>query len=414
MLAMRLDFNIEWPGAVRTASFSARTREILSGIAHPVRVSACMSRDSAGFLPVARLLRRVELESRSLAGAGVSCEFIDPRWDPNAADRLVRLGASENMIVFSSGRRRIVVSAKDFDERACASAVQRLSMPARSEKVLFTSGHGEPSIDDYGPSGLGDAARALRQDGYRVGTHFSLTSSVPQDCSVLVVVGARTSFSTAELRDIGMFITHGGRVLVADSGRQESGIRMILDRIGVEHISGGAVHAGTTDGSDIIISDFGDHAVSAPLHGSAVVFSKGAYRYQVPSSAAANAHGFSLSALCSAGSSSFAVAAEKGAALRSDLAIRPARLVVIGDSSFFTNETLYSRANANRDFFLNSVAWLAGLDVSGAVGVADNVLSVRMDRSARIRFLVFASVAVPLAVALLVWIVALRRRRGMK
>jgi hypothetical protein len=165
MLAMRLDFNIEWPGAVRTASFSARTREILSGIAHPVRVSACMSRDSVGFLPVARLLRHVELESRSLAGAGVSCEFIDPRWDPNAADRLVRLGASENMIVFSSGRRRIVVSAKDFDERACASAVQRLSMPARSEKVLFTSGHGEPSIDDYGPTGLGDAARALRQDG---------------------------------------------------------------------------------------------------------------------------------------------------------------------------------------------------------------------------------------------------------
>jgi len=142
-----------------------------------------------------------------------------------------------------------------------------------------------------------------------------------------------------------------------------------------------------------------------------VVFSKGICRYQVPSSAVADAHGFSVSALCPGGALSFAVAAEKGSALRSDLAIRPARLVVIGDPSFFINETLYSRANANRDFFLNSVAWLAGLDVSGAVGVADNVLSVRMDRSSRIRFLVCASVAVPLAVALLAWGGALRRRR---
>ena len=410
-LALRLDFKVEWPGAVRTAPFSARTREILSEIVTPVRISACMRRDSLGFLPVSRLLRLMEAESRSVAGAGVTCEFIDPRWDPNAARRLVRVGAGENTIVLSAGNRRIVVPAKDFDEGACASAIQRLSMPARSETVLFTAGHGEPSIDDYGPSGLGDAARALRQDGYRVGTHFSLTSSVPKDCAVLAVVGARTPFSTTELRDIGMFISHGGRILVAESGRPESGIRMILDRIGIAPVSEGAVHAGTTDGSDIVISDFGEHAVSAPLYGSAVVFSKGICRYQVPSSAVADAHGFSVSALCPGGALSFAVAAEKGSALRSDLAIRPARLVVIGDPSFFINETLYSRANANRDFFLNSVAWLAGLDVSGAVGVADNVLSVRMDRSSRIRFLVCASVAVPLAVALLAWGGALRRRR---
>ena len=414
MLAMRLDFSIEWPGAVRTASFSARTREILSGIVHPVRVSACMSRDSAGFLPVARLLRHVELESRSLAGAGVKCEFVDPRWDPNAADRLVRLGAGENMIVFSSGRRRIMVSAKDFDERACASAVQRLSMPARSEKVLFTSGHGEPSIDDYGPAGLGDAARALRQDGYRVGTHFSITSSLPQDCSVLAIVGARTPFSTPELRDIGMFIANGGRLLVADSEESEAGIRIILDRIGVASANSVATSVGTTDGSNIVVSDYGDHAVSIPLQGSAVVFANGARRYSVPTSSVASSDGFSVSPLCVSGESVFAVAVEKGSALRNDLAIRPARLVVIGDPSFFRNATLHSRANANKDLFLNSVAWLAGLDVSGATGTAGDVLSVRMDRAARIRFLAYSSGVVPFVVAFVAGLAVRRRRRNRK
>lgn len=414
VLAFRLDFRVEWPGAVRTALFSARTREILSDIAVPVRISVCMRRDAAGFLPVSRLLKLVESKSRSAAGAGVSCEFVDPRWDPNAAGRLVRSGTGENTIVFSAGRRRIVVPAGDFDESICASAIQRLMMPLRSETVLFTAGHGEPSIDDYGPSGLGDAARVLRQEGYHVGTHFSLTSSVPRNCAVLVIAGARTPFSSAELRDIGMFMANGGRILAADSGRTESGIRRILDRIGISSSPEAVLHAGTTDGSDIVISEFGDHAVSSPLHGSAVVFANGAHRYSVSSMPSANAHGFTVSPLCPSGSPAFAVAAEKGSALRKDLAIRPARLVAMGDASFFSNATLQSRANANRDFFLNAVAWLAGLDVSGAAGVSDNVLSVRMDRSARIRFLVYAALVIPLLSAALAGAVVLRRRRRRK
>ena len=413
LLAFRLDFMVEWPGSVRAASISARTREILSGIPSPVRISACMRRDSPAFLPASRLLRIVEAASRSSAGAGVTCEFVDPRWDPNAAGRLVRAGAGENSIVFSAERRRIVVPAGDFDESACASAIQRLSMPAKSETVLFTTGHGEPSIDDFGPSGIGDAARALRQDGYRTGSLFSPTSSVPRDCAVLVVTGARTPFSAAELRDIGTFITQGGRLLATGGGDPEAGVRQILERLGLAELPAGG-DGGTTDGSDITVSGFGDHAVSIPLQGSAVVFAPGARRFAVPASPPANGHGFSVTALCPPGPASYAVAVEKGSMLRSDLAIRPARMVAIGDPSFFLNGTFASRANANRDFFLNAVAWLAGMDVSGAVGVADNVLSVRMDRAGRIRFFLYSSAAVPLAAALLLWMPVRRRRRRVR
>ena len=169
--------------------------------------------------------------------------------------------------------------------------------------------------------------------------------------------------------------------------------------------------AGTTDGSDIIVSEFGEHAVSSPLQGASVVFANGSHRYSVSPSSPANPHGFSVSPLCSAGESAFAVAAEKGASLKSDLAIRPARLVVIGDPSFFRNGTLHSRANANRDLFLNAVAWLAGMEVSGAVGVADDVLSVRMDRLSRIRFLAYSSGAVPFVAAILAGFAVRRRRR---
>lgn len=412
ILAARVDFMLEWPGAARTASISARTRDILSSITHPVRISVLMSRDSGWFLPVSRLLRLMESASRSLAGAGISCDFVDPRWDPNAASRIVRMGANEDSIVFSSGRRRITLPAKDFDESVCASAIQRLSMPAISETVLFTSGHGEPSVDDFGPSGLGDAARALRQDGYRVGTHFSLTSAIPQECSVLVVVGARMPFSVAELRDIGIFVSQGGRLLVADSADPESGVKPILDRLGFAADSSSFVSPSTTDGSDTVVSEFGDHAVSSPLEGSAVIFASGSKRFLLPQSGGVNLHGYSFTPLCVANNTAFAVAAEKGSMLKSDLAIRPARLVVIGDSTFFINRTLVSRANANKDFFLNAVAWLAGLDMSGAAGSADNVLSIRMDRCSRIRFLICSSAILPavFAFAALPWILRRKRR----
>ena len=143
-----------------------------------------------------------------------------------------------------------------------------------------------------------------------------------------------------------------------------------------------------------------------------MIFASGSKRFLLPQSGGVNLHGYSFTPLCVANNTAFAVAAEKGSMLKSDLAIRPARLVVIGDSTFFINRTLVSRANANKDFFLNAVAWLAGLDMSGAAGSADNVLSIRMDRYSRIRFLICSSAILPavFAFAALPWILRRKRR----
>ena len=126
------------------------------------------------------------------------------------------------------------------------------------------------------------------------------------------------------------------------------------------------------------------------------------------------ATGFSFTALCGAETSAYALAGERGTALKSDLAIHPARLVVIGDSSFLGNAALASRANANRDFFLNAVAWLAGLDVSGSPGMGGNVISTRMDRRLRIRFVLLTVVGVPVALGLFVLVVRVWKRRRRK
>ena len=398
LLAQRLDFSVEWAGVSRASSFSARTREILSGTSQEVLVTACLRRNAPEFLAVSRLLRAFEAESRNLASAGVRCAFVDPRWDPNAAARVVRRGGGEGMLVFSAGRRRIVVPAKEVDESVCASAIQRLSMPAKHEAVMFTAGHGEPSVSDIGPLGLSDAAQVLKQEGYHISTLFSATSPIPSDCAVLAVIGPRTPFSEVERRDIGKFLLQGGRLLATVSSVAGSGLEGLLETYGlsVEAVRG---NQRTTDGADIVVSDFGDHAVSGPLTGSVVVFAPDAVRFKSPPPASAPEGGFSFTALCGAEASAYALAGERGTALKSDLAIHPARLVVIGDSAFLGNAALASRANANRDFFLNAVAWLAGLDVSGSPGMGGNVISARMDRRLRIRFVLLSVVLFPVAAA---------------
>ena len=317
------------------------------------------------------------------------------------------------MLVFSAGRRRIVVAAKEIDESVCASAIQRLSMPAKRETVLFTVGHGEASVSDFGPWGLGDATQALKQEGYRVGTLFTATSPIPADCSVLAVIGPRTPFSEAERRDIGKFLSQGGRLLTTISSAAGNGLQNLLETYGLS-VDVARENLRTTDGADIVVPDFGDHAVSGPLTGSVVVFAPDAVRLKAATSTSTPEGGFSFTTLCGTETTAFAVAGERGTALKSDLAIHPARMVVIGDPSFLGNAALASRANANRDFFLNAVAWLAGLDVSGSPGMGGNVISARMDRSLRIRFVLLSVCGVPVAVGLLGLLARVWKRRRRK
>jgi hypothetical protein len=405
VLAMRLDFTVEWPGASRTAAFSARTREILSQTSRPVRVTAYISRDASEFLPLSRLLRALAIEARASGGAEISCRFVDPRWDPNASARLVRAGVEEGSIVFASGRRRISVPVKDADESVCASAVQRLSMPDRMETILFISGHGEPSVDDYSQSGLADAVRALRQEGYRTGTLFTPTSPVPADCAVLVCAGARMPFAPSEIREIERYLSSGGRLLATVPADASLGASPVLESRGVSV----AAVMRASSGGNTVVSEFGDHPISRALEGSAVAFAPDTAAFSLPVGQEAEKTGYEFTPLCASASGALAFAAERGAGLGDDLAIRPARLVAIGDASFFLNGSFESRANANKDFFLNAVAWLAGLDVSSSSGMSADVLSARMERREWIHFTVFAS-CVPALVIMFAGLLVIRRR----
>jgi hypothetical protein len=95
-----------------------------------------------------------------------------------------------------------------------------------------------------------------------------------------------------------------------------------------------------------------------------------------------------------------------------DVAFKPTRVCVIGETDFVMNGTLATRANANRDLFMNAVSWLAGVDTGTAPSLGgDATLVTGFARHQWVVFMIWSAVAVPGCVFLLFSLVSLRMRR---
>jgi len=413
-LAFRVDFTIDFPEVGWAARLSPRTHAVLRESEGTVTVTCFLPRSDVRFRETCRFLRMLKRESVSVGGAAFVLQYVDPRWDVGAAERLVSRGVSENSLVFERGRRFVPVSlAEGIDERNCASAIRRLATVPRRRSVYWTVGHGESRFDDYGPFGMSDIARDLSRDGYcNRSIELSAAAPVPGDCALIVIAGAKNLFSRGELGRLEAYLREGGRLLVLIGSSPEGGVVSLLSAWGVRLASDVVVPDSTVSGSDLIVSDFADHPLSAPLKGSRIVLERPvSFEPSAVVDTKFGADRLEYAVLARSGARTLAAAVERGSGAGSDLAIRPTRLVVIGDASFVMNAPLASRANANRDFFLNCTAYLSGTDALGSAGTDPRAFVTGLDRSGRFRFMVWISLVAPSAVALLMLAVARRRRR---
>lgn len=450
MLALRMDFVFDLPWRSGGEATSARTRQILAETHGGVHVTCFLARRAPEFRMVDRLLRGLEATARSVAGANLSIEYVDPRWELGRAVDLVRKGAEEGTLVFRRGNRRVMVPVSDLflgatngtvtvgeagifaGEAACASALQQLSLPVLRETVYWTTGHGETSYTSYDPvGGMSDIARELRRDGYRLGElDLTVSPAVPDDCAALVVAGAREPFSKVEMARLEGWLRAGGRLLVLAASGPNAGVGPLLADFGVKVLPYQVISPRTLSGSDVVVRDFAQHAVTRPLIGGTVVFGGAVPLAATPAAQAEGSVYTELARTDAAawgesepsvrpwtrdaatepgGPLALAVAVERGGDAKG-FALRPMRLVVVGDASFVSNGALALRGNANRDVFLNALAWLSGLDALTASRAPGNAVATGMDRAGWFRFGLFA-VFGPSSLVLLVGCLAFAYRR---
>ena len=194
--------------------------------------------------------------------------MIDPARNLLEAQRLVERYDVErpNVIVVASGEDRRVIEEFDLaeydysgaqmgqgpkltefkGEQLITSAILELVEP-KKPKILFTTGHGEGSINSPGdPRSLSQAKGLLGKDNFELEEWDSAGKiAVPEDTDLVVVAGPRTNFFEPELEVLSSYLEAGGRMLVmldpvldeqtlADSAISDAGLTDWLRRYGVE------------------------------------------------------------------------------------------------------------------------------------------------------------------------------------
>ncbi len=396
VLARRLDVSVDIMQSDSDASVSPRLYSLLGNTRGDLRAVCYMPRRSPDYRSVSRLMRVMRNAARAAAGAEVQIEYVDPRWDLARSSRLTREGVKEGAIVLYSGRRREIAVANGGED-SLAAALQRLLVPQRERNICFVTGHGEADPESYDPvGGYSDVARELVRNGYTVSkVDLSPLPAVPSDCSVMVMAGPRAPLTRVEKEMVDSWLRHGGRLLY------------LAHRAAADFAPWGAVVSGesavpvrTSSGEDTVISPSPDHPVTAPLAGGSVVLDMPLLVRPAAASAGgdASADRIVFTPLLSVRSNEVVAAALQRGVTAKDIALRPTRIVIVGSDSFVMNGALGEKGAANRDFILNAVSWLAGVDSASAASASPMQIHLGMDRGAYATFAAAAAVGLPLFV----------------
>jgi ABC-type uncharacterized transport system involved in gliding motility auxiliary subunit len=334
----------------------------------------------------------------------VSTEYIDPEKNPIRA-KAAQVQSLGTIVLEYKDRTERVTSS---DEQAVANALIKV-VTGTTKKVYFTQGHGEKDTASSDRTGYSAITAALSSDNYSVDKIVLVQKpEVPADATVLVIAGPRTDFLPPELDAIKKYVAKGGKVMVMldppegaarttpllDGFVREWGFNVgnniVVDASGIGQLLG-------TDASVPVAASYPSHPITTnfqlmtayPLARSVDAAEGGANGHTPQPLVQTSAQSWAEADIAALGKGDGRVELnpEKGdkpgpislgAAVSAPATEAPAtpeakpdqpagatpeppkpesRIVVIGDSDFPSNGIL--GVQGNRDFFLNTVNWLA-------------------------------------------------------
>jgi gliding motility-associatede transport system auxiliary component len=312
------------------------------------------------------------------AGSHLHYREVDPQEKPEVA-RQYNV-THMNDIVVSSGAHNETLSGTG--EQEVTNAIIKVTRDT-VKNVCFVEGHGEKSIASGEQDGLQGDDKALKNEGYQTKT-VNLVSSgeVPSDCSVLVDAGPKQALFPQEAGIISKYLDGGGRALllldpetdpkldsVLDAWNIALGSNVVIDASGVGRLfgTGPAVPLVVDYGPSPIVQNFTGTMTFFNLARTVSLKDKGKSDPQGTELLKTSPRSFTVPNLKTnevrydpakdqAGPLSLGVVAERHAAGAGD-ASKSARLVVIGNSAFATNQ--WAGLQRNGDLFVNTVNWLA-------------------------------------------------------
>jgi len=248
---------LDWTSS-KMYSISEKTEGVLSQLDRDVEILVFLSPGEEVFGSVMELLASYEEASER-----VTVRTIDPEKNLLEAQTLVdKYQISQlNVLIFDTGDDRRVVDTADLadydysgmqygegpkmigfkGEQVFTSTLLDL-MESRKPKILFTSGHGEMSLDDMSARGLSLARDLLGEDNFELEEWVTLGAvAIPVGTDLIVIAGPTSNFLEPDLDLIRGYLDGGGRLLVLldptlapDGGFIQTGLEPLLLDFGVE------------------------------------------------------------------------------------------------------------------------------------------------------------------------------------
>ncbi|HKV10746.1 MAG TPA: GldG family protein [Thermoanaerobaculia bacterium] len=385
-------------------SLSERTENVLKELDKDVEFIVFLSPNQRDvYEPTQEVLARYDA-----ASPRIRVRMVDPDRNPLEAQQLIqKYGVKSAGVVVASGNDRRVIDAADLaeldfstvqftgqpemkgykGEQLFTSALLQLS-EGKKPHILFTTGHGELSLDDQGPGGLARAQQILGSDNFDIEEWASLGKpAVPEGVDLIVIAGPKASFVKPELDLFSAYLARGGRMLVmldptlgqaAGAGLVQTGLEGWLAGYGAQVGQNIVVDPSNPlpffGPETIFIQSYGDHPIVKPLQDGNLpvlmniarsVGAGSAPGLKVTELLRTSAEGWGESDLANldkvgrdgadlAGPVLLGVAIESEAAGEGK---RPTRLVVFGDSEFAANQLLEANV-ANSVLLTNALNWL--------------------------------------------------------
>ncbi|HEU4524179.1 MAG TPA: GldG family protein, partial [Gemmatimonadales bacterium] len=283
----------DWTGS-KIYSLSEKSQGVVAGLDQDVEALVFMSPNEELYTPVRELLARYEA-----ASPRIRVRQVDPEKNLIESEQIVKKYqlASAKVVVFEAGEARRVIEAGDLaeydysgmqmgegprmtgfkGEQRFTGALLELQED-RKPKILFTTGHGERSLDAFEGNSLSMAQDLLGRDNFEIEAWASLgQSAVPPGTDLLVIAGPTAGFVAPELEAFAAYLAGGGRILAlvdptlpaGAGGLADTGLRGWLAGFGVE--LGDDIVVDPSNplpffGPETIFSaSYGDHAITRSL-----------------------------------------------------------------------------------------------------------------------------------------------------
>lgn len=238
-------------------SLSQQTREVVKGLEQDVTIIAFLGPEPG---PVRDRLREYNMLSPRL-----KLEIYDPVTDREKVEQY-KVMSPDTLVVKSGDREEKVIGG---GEEQLTSTILAVTSGEKT-RIYFLTGHGERSITDTGPRGLGNVKANLENQQYQLEELNLATAQSPQvptDCAVLVIAGPSEPIPQKQMDAIAAYVQQGGNLFLALEPDGPD-FAALLDPYGIKPLPGMVYDPGWGLGGAAfvpMVADYTEHEITEGL-----------------------------------------------------------------------------------------------------------------------------------------------------